>query len=584
MKKTCLVLFLTLLFLLPFRLFAQGAGVDALSTDAPMWRQALGGAAIGRPVAQVQSVVVATDGGNVLSFSSQGRPLWNFFARGRLTPYISRSREGTTYLGRLSGQLIAINRVGRELWQVDLGSPLVTPVLIGWDGRLFAFTSSGITAMTASGYRLWSFSLYSPLALPPVLDTEGGIIAVKSSGELLRFDPFGNVVTLTLGTVPAAITPLKLNELGHAILLLHANNNIEIIYNLQNANSPHENVSIIRLPIVLPSPPAAALGLGNQAVVLMRNGNVALIAPQQGEVLWVSQSHIRAGELPMQPGTLDVDIFALEQRIYVLTQSGASAFLEDGRRLWLVSLRGAASIPSFGDDGVLFSGGNDWILNAYRLEHHIRSGPAPLHAVLPPGAQGTANLPPSSLAHYFFRFEEDVIRARFQAIRAAVSAGAIGSDELEYTAWLKELAGSLLPNPPHPRSPSRSLPDIHHRVHALYLLAYMGSRHTIPFLTELFRSDPEPLVQAAAALAIGRIGVDPDGIAIRAFSQAVLPPFAVRNDAVLTAIAAATGSLCRFSGPPLSAIGVSLLTILAGHYEFPHARRQARAEMRSLTM
>ncbi|MDR0512344.1 MAG: PQQ-like beta-propeller repeat protein, partial [Treponema sp.] len=294
MKKPCFVLFLTLLFLLPFRLFAQGAEIYAPSTDAPMWRQALGGVAIGRPVAQVQSVVVATDGGNVLSFSSQGRPLWNFFARGRLTPYISRSREGTTYLGRLSGQLIAINRVGRELWQADLGSPLVTPVLIGWDGRLFAFTSSGITAMTASGYRLWSFSLYSPLALPPVLDTAGGVIAVKSSGELLRFDPFGNVFSLTLGTVPQAITPLELNGLGHAILLLAANNNIEIIYNLQNANSPHENVhqSIIRLPIALPSPPAAALGLGNQTVVLMRNGNVALIAPQQGEVLWVSQSHI----------------------------------------------------------------------------------------------------------------------------------------------------------------------------------------------------------------------------------------------------------------------------------------------------
>ena len=189
------------------------------------------------------------------------------------------------------------------------------------------------------------------------------------------------------------------------------------------------------------------------------------------------------------------------------------------------------------------------------------------------------------MANYFFRFEPQTMQSRFQAIRLAASSGAVGASEIEYTAWLMETAGSLLTGPLRPpRPPSSHLPDVHHRALAATLLAYMGSRETISFLIYLFVNDPSPVVQAAAAETIGRIGADPGGLAIRAFTNAVLPPVPLRNETVLIAIAAATGALCRFSGPPLSGIGIPLLTFLANHYDIPRAQAQARFEIRSLTM
>jgi hypothetical protein len=51
-----MVLILLLFVSLP--MFAQNDEYN----EAPYWRQALGGAVIGNPVAQVESVVVVTDG------------------------------------------------------------------------------------------------------------------------------------------------------------------------------------------------------------------------------------------------------------------------------------------------------------------------------------------------------------------------------------------------------------------------------------------------------------------------------------------------------------------------------------------
>ena len=567
--------FLPLLFLLPWGLAAQSIQGESAFTGAPLWRQALGGAVIGPPVAQAESVVVATDGGSLLSFSSRGRPLWNFFARGRLTPYISRSREGVSYVGRADGLLIAVNRVGREIWRFNLRGPLVSPVLIGWDGRLFAFTDRRIVSLTAAGYMLWSRSLETHSAFAPMRDAAGGIIMVQEDGEVLRFDPFGNAFSHSAGTVPAAVASLTLEGSGHAILLLYDDWRMELIYNFSSGEP-------LRGTIAFPSPPVAAAGRGDEAAVLLRDGRVALIAPARQEILWISESHIRAGELPSRPGPLDMNLFYDERGIYVLTRNGATGFMADGRRLWVVQLRGAANMPSFGDDGILYSGGGDWILNAYRLEERIRAHQRVLYGKLPEGSYGTGNPGPSSQAGYFFRFEERELRARFEEIRQAIRSGQVGPAEKEYKAWLMETAGSLL-TPPFQRIPSSQMPDPRHRMEAARLLAFMGSRETIPFLADLFNRDPEPLVRAAAAEAIGRIGVDPEGIALRAFANAVAPPSPMRNETVLTAIAGATGALCRFSGPPLSGTGIQLLASIAASYDVPRAMRQARIEMRSLT-
>jgi hypothetical protein len=560
---------LIFIFLQP--LFAQN---DEYS-EAFIWRQALGGYVIGNPVAQVESVVAVTDGGSLKSFSSQGKPLWEYYARGKLAPFVSRSREGTSYICRTNGLFIAINRLGRELWQLDLKSPLVFPVLIGWDGRLFIFTDKKINCVTAAGYRLWSKALEAKIAFAPVMDSGGGIILALESSEVLRIDAFGNTLSYSVSSAPAAAVSLKIERYGLAILLLYENSNIEIIIPALG------NVEPIKARLDISSPPLAATGKDSEAAVLLKDGRVALLAPEYPpprvsidgipsgmRVLWTQASHINP---PGLSGGDSASLIFDERGVYVLSRGGATGFTDDGRRLWQIRLTGTATVPAFGDDGVLFSGSADWVLYAYRLESAVRAKQLLLYGEESEGDYGTGNPGPSSQADNYFRLNEAELKKRFNEIRWAIGSGTVGANEKEYAAYLMEIA-------------SDRQAGLIYRTEAARLLAYIGSRETIPFLANLFSRDSDFSVKTAAAAAIGRIGVDPEGLALRAFENAILPPARLLDEETLTAVASATGALCRFSGPPLGEAGVRLLTILSGYDMFPSTRNQALREIRSLAI
>ena len=561
-------------FLLAGMLSAQSGENEDPYTEVPFWRQAMGGAVIGRPSAQVESVVMATDGGNLKSYSWQGKPLWDYFARGRLTPHVSRSREGTSYICRTNGLLIAVNRAGRELWRMDLQSPIVSPVLIGWDSRIFIFTEGKVSCATAAGYTLWSKTLTKKMALAPFRDASGGVIVILNDGELVSIDPFGNAYSYTAEAVPAAAAALDIDGWGPTVLLLHQDRSLELVYTALRYGETFKG------KLDLPAAPLAAAGRKNEAAILLRDGRTALVSPGNRELLWTAETgHIRAGELPVKPEPGDLEIFYDERGIFVLTRNGATGFTRDGRRLWYIRLKNSSAIPTFGDDGVIYSGGTDWILYAYRLEDRVRSVQRVLYGEAPEGDYGTGNPGPSSRADYYFRFEERELESRLGEIRQAIKDGSIGAFEKEYAAWLMETSGILMANPR-----TGIHPPVHaiHRAEAARLLSFIGSRETIPFLADLFMRDPEAAVKAAAAEAIGRIGVDPDGVALRAFEDTVFPPSPMRDETVLRAVASATGALIRFSGPPLSGAGIRILTYLQMADMPPASRRQAQMEINSL--
>ena len=559
---------------------------EQLTRDNASWKQALAGTVIGRPLAQVESVVAATDGGSIKSYSAYGLPLWDYYARGRLSPHISRSREGTTYICRTNGRLIAINRAGRELWAMELGSPLVCPVLIGWDSRLFAFTERKITCMTAAGYVLWSRTLGKKIVVAPFMDVAGGFVYVQEDGEVLRIDPFGNAFSYSSSAeaLPVAAVSVEIDE--PALLLLYEDRHMELVY-IFAADRNEPSVSL-RGRLDLPSPPLAAAvinasgirepGRRDEVAVLLADGRVALLSLGKSEILWTAETHIRQGEPRGGTGEAEVELFYDERGVYVLTRTGATGFSPDGRMLWTVRLSDTASLPVFSDDGILYSGGADWILYAYRLENHARTKQSFLYGEVPEGSYGTGTLDPSFRLRYFFG--EAVMEQRLAEIRSAIRNGNVGTREKEYATWLMEIAGNLIINPA--RSVVLQPIFAPQRIEAARLLAYIGSRETIPFLTDLFNRDPEVLVKAAAAEAIGRIGVDPEGIALRSFERVFFPPFPINNEALLTAVAAATGALCRFSGPPLSAAGIRLLALLSADDKPPATRRRAQSEIRSL--
>jgi len=549
--------------------FAQsGPSADAANTAvnaAYLWRQAVGGAVIGRPTVQAQSVVMALDGGNIKAYSSSGRPLWNFSAKGRLSPFVTRSLEGTSYICRTNGVFIAVNRVGRELWRTNIGQALAGPVVLGWDGRVFIPGAKKIVCYTAAGNLLWTRELAGKISAGPWLDQAGGILLVLETGDIARFDPYGAAIVRRLPSVPRvllsighSVAPNAISP-GPAILALYRDGTMQLI------DPALPDAAPLDLPR-LPSPPVTAASRGSNAAAALANGQIVLLSGLDGKILWTADTHIRAGN--------DAAVIYDERGIYMLSINGAAGFTVNGERLWFATLKNASDIPAFDDEGVLYSGGTDWILYAWKLEDRALNQKRNLYGPAPEGSYG---LPSSSLRVSSGFNDEDQIKSKLETIRREILAGRVGENEREWLGYLMETAGGSLRQSTSSFNRPRAI--ISNRILALQLLSRVGSRETVPWLARFFRNEEEPLVKAAAARAIGDIGVDPAGAALQEFLAAITPENPLFDEQVLVAIAAATGALCRFSGPPLFSTGARILVLLSNVKQPSSVQRQARHEL-----
>ena len=514
------------------------------------------------PSVQAQSAVVALDGGSIRAYSTAGKSLWNYSARGKISPYVTRSREGSTYFSRTNGILITVNRVGRELWRRNLGSALCAGVVTGWDGRLFAPVEKRIFCYTASGNLLWSIRLEYPFSIAPKIDHGGGIYFALNNNEVYRIDNFGRANKWALSNTPVVLvsTPQMY------ILAFYKDGTIEAINAPKDENqSPLDKNKSPVFP-KLPSAPLAAIERNGNIAVAMNDGRVAFISADKKEIIWFGDSHIRemikAGGRPEPEAEMLFD----ERGIYVLSKNGAAGFTIDGRRLWFTNLQNAAAIPAFGNDGVLYSGGKDWILYSYKIEDRIMPGKNALYGPIPEGNYGMGRpLVPNKLD---IPFNEEEKRFKLEEIAKGINSGIVGVNEHEWTSFLLTV--------------SAGQDHITLRIDAIKLLGKIGSQETIPWLVNIFKNEKEPLIRSEAVKAIGSIGVDPQGIAIQTFLQSIVYDGSVKDDQIMTSIASATGALCRFSGPPLSETGVKILNMLCTSDQPPPARRQAKKELDSL--
>jgi outer membrane protein assembly factor BamB len=448
-------------------------------------------------------------------------------------------------------------------------------VVIGWDGRLFTPAGNSLRCYTAAGYLLWSQEFESPLSFGPLADNRGGVILglePKDGVSLVyHFSHCGTFSVYALSEKPAGVVSLELRA-GET-----KKPGLAFVYQ-SGALEWRENGEIITLPR-LSSSPLGVISRDDKLALVLEGGRVQLFDGETKTILWSGESH-----LGPDAGARDLSMLYDERGIYVLSPSGAAGFAADGRRLWLLRLQGAASCPAFGADGMLYSGGSDWILYAYRLEERILKIGQSLYGPLPEGSYGLGNPPPSSLAledpglrDYFLR-QEYTIRELLAGIEDHIKKGTIGPNEMDYTALLMEIGGSAS------ETVVQGSPTVQTalRAEAVRLLSFIGSRETIPFLVKVFSYDRDSSVKAAAASAIGRIGVDPDGLALKAFAGLSFPPGRIRDDYLLLSIAGAIGSLCRFSGPPLSAPGIKLLMSLDRDDMPLLVRNRARQELNSL--
>jgi len=571
--KRCLIYFL---FVTP--VFAQGTDTErsqGLYTGAPFWRQALGGSVLSLPSVQAQSAVVALDGGNIRAYSTTGTPMWNYSARGKISPYVTRSREGTSYISRTNGILIAVNRSGRELWRRNMESPICAGIIPGWDGRLFVPVDQKIFCYTASGNLLWIRNYEAPITLAPKLDYSGGIIFALENKYVCRISAFGEIKIWALSDPPAALIPIEQRK---QILVLYKDGSMSILGQSEDwFFSAQGDVHPTLLP-KLPGNPIAAASRGSNIAVVYDDGTASLFtlelpssrppgSLQDGNgILWRSDSHlkefIKNGGKP-EP---EAEIIYDDRGIYILNKNGATGFNHDGKRIWFTFLQNTAAIPAFGNDGVLYSGGKDWILYAYKIEDRALPEKNGLFGPQAEGLYGTGS--PNHAYIQDFPLNEYEIKIRLEQINSGIKSGRVGTNEIAWVSTLMIIAEGDF--------------HIQYKLDALQMISRIGSRETISWLINFFRKEPEPMVKAAAAKAIGEIGVDHEGVAIQSFLFLLINGGGIRDEQVLCAVASATGALCRFSGPPLSETGIKILNLLGASNYPPIVRKTAQKELSSL--
>ncbi|MDR1909093.1 MAG: HEAT repeat domain-containing protein [Spirochaetaceae bacterium] len=570
-KKLPLIL-LFIVFLSPSRrLCAQEAGREVSPELTQLWRGALPGIITAPPVAEGATVTLICEGGVLSAYSAGGRPLWNFSAGGRLTRFISRSPEGMIYICQAGGVFIALNQVGREIWRSPLGSPLQAPAIVGRDGRLLLFTASRILCLTASGTLLWRRNLEAAPAFPPRITGTGYFLGALQNGEIIEVSPFGRVRSLRLAETPVELLPLR----DGGLLVFAGDGRADLLPPLGSQGPAYSFPP-------LESPPVAAAVRGQNAALLLSSGKAVLLSGGGAEAapgpLWTREA------LQGSLGREDAGLLYDDRGIHVLGKTAVRVFTDDGRELRNVRLpRSAAAVPALSPEGILYSGASDWILYAYRLGEPSRETPP--GRILYRDAYGTADPRLENREGYPYGFTEREISRALRDITQSLDSGSVGNAEWLYLGYLMELSVNAGRDAQAPRSRRRLEPYepvlLTHRQAALELLGRLGSRETVPFLIAVYNEDPEPVIKAAAASAIGRIGADPGGAALRAFGNLIYGPVYYRNEQVLLATAAATGSLCRFS-PSLADAGIRLLSALETRDRSQAVRRRASRELYTL--
>jgi len=434
---------------------------------------------------------------------------------------------------------------------------------------------------------LWTLDLESPIFVRPVLDRRGGLAMVLENNQFTLVSHISSREQLQLSSRPLHIVPLPASAGSDQFFLFYANGAAERIYRDNNQILTRET-----LPSLSQTPAAAGAWQDSVAVVL-RDGRTQLLSAENGEVQWTQNSHETTAE--RGGGNLEpywAGIQFDERGIYVLSARGVTGFREsDGARLWILRIIGAATIPSFGDEGYVYSGGSDGYLYAYRVEERHRNIPRSVYGPEPEGSYGLGNPPPSSWDFMPNRFAPATIRRNFAEIEAAIEAGDIGEKEPEYVAYLMEIAGiSLDPN----FDAVRPAVETRLRADSIRQLGYMGSRETIPFLARLFANrfttgpfrgnfeDPEIL--RACSEAIGRIGVDPSGFALDAFTFRMAPENPVMDPGAQIAVANSARSLALFSGPPLADAAIRLMLRFTNPTYPTEVRNHVIALLRNLNM
>lgn len=559
-------------------LAAAPLSAQSPESDILAFRFTMAGAAVTGPEAGSDRVWIVSEDRTLYILDDSGRAVGRRPWTAGTPGWIALDPFGRALLPATDGSLVLVNRAGLEVWRVRPGTPVTRAPVFGADGRSFAVADSRLLTWSASGRLLWSADQAAEIVVGPCVrftaSGETRVIIALEDGTLREYREDGTLLSSVPGDAggapsssvpsgfPAVASPSALCGLGDGLVLAYRDGTVSV------RNEAGQETSRVRLA----APVLAAEGDRAEAWLLLAGGSVVRLR-EDGTVAGTTPTGIRdARGLRVFPG-----------RVLVLGPRGVASLAKDGQVYRDLSLRHAPRMPAVTSSGIVLSAGEDWILYAYRFE-----GPLGEPARPAPGYVDFASARARADEEIFWNpgFGDDAALRDLGRIEKSLGSASIGAEEsnallfcsavaLGYGVRESSIRGGTAPAGPRPAG---ALP----RAWACDILGMLGSPRAVPVLTEVYLRDPDPAVRASAARAVGAIGLDLTGQALRAFQGAADREFFLDERSALATIDAVEG-IYRALGELADPGGIRAVLRLAAKPYGPAVRSRALAALRRLS-
>lgn len=329
----------------------------AESQTFPAWEYSLSGQLVCKAQETSFGFVCLADDRFLYAFTETGTLLWKSSVMGK-GESLSVTQDDFIYTVSVSGSLRSItlyNSSGVQLWRIRHNEPILFPITIGRDGRIFVLSPENLTSYTIHGTQLWKLPLASAPHLPIYTANDGSLIVFQKETEALRISPYGEVSERI--TFIEKLTALESSPYG---IVCAFESGIIQCYAIQNGLkktlwSANTNKHTI-----------ISLTYGNNQIIAISNdGFICSYNIQTGQTNW------GFFDFALQNKST-IHLYYTNDMFFAHTASYTAGYSVYGDIQWQKNIAEDSIYTAYTKSGYLITGTSDWILHAYRVHNPLQ--------------------------------------------------------------------------------------------------------------------------------------------------------------------------------------------------------------------
>ena len=482
--------------------------LSAQERAEPLWRYPTGGRLIGHPAwvprGEGGVLYALAEDRHLYAFTAAGKLLWKFYLTHLPTGPLGVGRDESIYVALSPGSLGAINPRGSFIWKTSLGAGKVEGLALSERGLIFAATEEGwLFCLDHRGRIRWGRRMSAPPSASPVYASKWGVLYSASDQRMTAYSPGGRRLWTALLAAP-----------GHSLLPLS--------FGIAGATTGG-TLSLFDYQ----GKRLWSRSFAGSSKTSLLGGKDGLILEVEGEgVIHFSPDGSRREEFSLKEGGL----FAVGANTSLVLDFKKGGIELSGLQESLAyRLETSCTGAVIADNEILFTGGEDWNIRAYRIPF-IPEGPwsqpggdgrRAYRGSGPPGPGGELSIAELSYLTYLADSAEEGLKLQaLEEIETGLREKKYTGTEPSLLALVERLAGEGRANPSYEgKTVINDFPRV--RWKAAALLGEWGDLASRDTLLQAFAYEWEPLAAVAQARALGRMGSDPYGKATRLLASRV---------------------------------------------------------------